>query len=206
MNRDISMYYQEADHAKEEEIAWTTTQYYRRNAQAIQNAMPEQAGFRLLEVCCGTGWVPAVLPDTVAYMGVDDTPQFISWARYKNRNRANTQFLRGDLRELLVPTLGEFDVVAMFAALKHFSLDEWDAIVMRVLGMAPVGVLDIAVSDVERDNGTEFHHVFVDPRRAVAAIEAAGHVVTGTWTTWSGVADDIPCEERVYTTAAVLRA
>lgn len=181
---DISEYYKAGNRAELEEKGWGETRFYERNAALVNEALALTGAKRVLEVACGSGWVPTLLPNDVHYTGVDKLPYFIELSRRKNPG-PNRLFLRGDLRELL-PTMDDFDLVCSFATLKHFGLYEWDDIVRLLLSKAPVGLLEAGLSVRDFDNGTDFHHVFVTHERMEQAIRSAGHEVVDTVTTYEG--------------------
>jgi len=185
---DISEYYRKEQNAAAEEKAWNEAKRYVKHAASVAKALKLFGGRSVLEVACGSGWVPAMLPKNVAYTGVDKLSTFIELARGKNKDGDRT-FVCGDLREVL-PTLGSFDLVCSFATIKHFGLHEWSDIVRRLLEKAAAGVLELPISDSDYDNGTEFHHIFVTKDHASRAIGAAGHEVVATEVFCEGIAVD----------------
>lgn len=135
----------------------------------------------VLEFGCGTGWVPAALPEWVRYMGIDANPGCIELARQKNDSAR--VFEVGDLRTANPP---EADVVCSFSLMKHFGLHEWEAVLQRKLSFGNYGLFTVLLADADRDDGTEFHHTWVTEATLRAAIRAAGHELGRHLELWRG--------------------
>lgn len=173
---DISEYYK-GPLAEAEEKAWREVKEYERNLSAVLRARELFAIHGILELGCGTGWIPQGLPLDVIYVGVDNNPEFLSLARAKNPRRT---FLREDLRKvtrgwLELQDRAHVDAVCCFAVLKHFGLHEWDDIFSRLLGLGNHAIFDVQITPHDVDDGKEFHHVSVTRERVHRKIGAAGH-------------------------------
>lgn len=184
---DISEYYK-GELADAEEKAWMAAKEYQRNLDFLKAVVERRGAKRVVELGCGSGFIPTGLPATVRYLGIDQNDTFLGWAKTKNPGRP---FVKADLRTVTPAWLKEknfapFDVVATFAVLKHFGLHEWDDIFKGFLGVAPVAVFDMSITDRDLDNGTDFHHVFVTRQHMLDLIHAAGHKIVTEAVAWEG--------------------
>lgn len=155
-----------------EETAWAEARFYEEAAAAITALAPR----RVLELGCGTGWVPTCLPPEMGYLGVDANPHCLARAREKNPRRP---FVQDDIRTF-IPTV-PFDLVCAFAVLKHFALAEWVDIVTRILSMAPAAIITMPIASEEREDAFEFPHVWVTKETLRDTIKRAGHAIVRTW-------------------------
>lgn len=153
-----------------EELAWATCQYYRDFADAVMSTAARFGIASVVEFGCGTGWVPSLLPSYLTYTGIDANPGVIERAAVRNPQRV---FQLGDIRTAVPPAAG---LGCSFSVLKHFGLDEWDAIVARVL-YTDYGLFTMPVGLHTVDDGVEFPHVWVTEMRLRAAVKAAGHEI-----------------------------
>ena len=160
----------------QEESDWAESKLYLRNAAQVMHAarlfgLGER--FHLLELGCGSGWVPTALPDTIVYGGIDHNAQLLVLAAAKNGH--HRMFYRSDLR--VWPTAPAIDLVASFAVLKHFGLHEWADVFARMLSHGRHGVFNIQLGPPSRpayDDGTEFHHTWIDERTVERCVRDAG--------------------------------
>lgn len=125
----------------------------------------------MIEFGCGTGWVAKAMPPDLNYVGVDANPHCLAMAMEKNPGR---WFARDDIR---IKQLHTFDLSCAFSVLKHFGLHEWDEVVGNVVGAGMVSLFSMPVGPEEKDDGTEFPHVWVTPAHLQEAVLAAGHIV-----------------------------
>jgi SAM-dependent methyltransferase len=181
---DISEHYRRQDYVEREEKAWSEAKFYLRHAAGVNRVLELTKSKSVLEVACGSGWVPTQLSSEVEYTGLDRLDLFLDLAKSKNPGK-NRTFICGDLREVL-PALGGFDIVCSFATMKHFGLHEWDSVLGLLLSKATYGVLELAISTSDFDNGQEFHHVFAGAGHAAEAIRAAGHEVLAIESAYEG--------------------
>ena len=162
----------------QEEFAWASTRLFERNAANIISAAKLFSlgdSFRLLELGCGSGWVPTVLPLSIHYQGVDSNPSLIHLARKKNS--PSREFILSDIREFdLIHS--PIDLVCSFAVLKHFSLAEFPEIFRRMLFFAPCGVFNIQTAPVAYDDGIEYHHTWVTDEMIQDIVREAKREVT----------------------------
>lgn len=161
---DFSEYLSAApDRIAREESGWSEAHHYERNARQILSAAELFSlgdRFHLLELGCGSGLVPTVLPDTVIYAGIDNNPQLL--VRACARNGHHRMFYRADIRTW--PVAPAVDLVASFAVLKHFGLHEWEGVFAGMLSQGRHGLFNIQLAPPGApayDDGTEFHHIWV---------------------------------------------
>lgn len=190
MRPDYSLYLT-PEQLQIEETHWATQALYKQYAALVQklNLAPEA---RLLEVGCGTGWVPTQLPASLQYLGLDNNAGCLELARAKNPER---RFVQYDIREFARCQI-PFDAVVSFAVLKHFGLHEWDQLVGYILRLAPQAAFTLPVYKVDAlpmdafDNGTDFPHVWIRQDRVERVVEQAGHrlvaqgMIDTQWDAW----------------------
>lgn len=157
-----------------------------------REALHVARAIRLLEVCgpgevsvleigCGTGWIPTVLPPRIRYTGLDANPHCIGRAIQKNPDRL---FVLADIRAAELPRV---DVVCSFSVMKHFGLHEWESIWTRKLSAAARCLSSILIANDEPfDDGEEYPHTWVSDEMLQRASAAAGHVVVRKDVLWSG--------------------
>lgn len=152
-----------------EEKTWEEHKYYELYAAHIRGLVDGARVRTILEVGCGTGWVPTVLPRNVEYRGVDANERCIALAKAKTHH----PFVVADIRTYPRQAV---DLVCSFAVLKHFALAEWSAVVGNVLQHGRRGLFSIPVAEEDKDDFTAgFPHTFVCHATLDAAVRAAGH-------------------------------
>lgn len=161
-----------------EEQAWRESGIHRLYATELLKAMASEDCISVVEVGCGTGWVPTCLPDSIMYGGVDVNAGCIEIAQRKNPFR---DFLVADIRESLAtldPSGRWWDAGCAFAFLKHFALHEWSDIVRHLLSFGRVGVFTMNVGTEDVDDFSQgYPHTWVTPATLDNAVQAAGHGV-----------------------------
>jgi len=150
------------DKLLKEEEDWSETKHYEKYAEIIMTAtklFDLGKSFTLLELGCGSGWVPTMLDNSITYFGVDKNEALLEMARKKNNDERI--FFRQDIRKFKMSPRA--DVVCSFAVLKHFGLDEWEDIFRRMLRMGRYGAFSIQVTYKKEpfDDGIDYHHVWV---------------------------------------------
>ena len=160
---------------REDELWSGENLWLRRDyAGLLQRWCPDEAP-RVLEYGCGSGLVAQHLSGHYAYLGVDANPYCVERARERNPGRV---VLCEDLRRVELGS--DWGVVCAFALLKHFSLDEWDAVARKVLESARTAVFTMTVADEDREDNCVFPHVWVSRKRLVRVIWQAGHRLVET--------------------------
>lgn len=201
---DISVYYTGAK-ADAEEQAWGATQHYRNNARVLNEAVGRYGAKSVLEIGCGSGWLATCLdPGVTRYLGIDANPTFLGWAQKRNPDWRK-QFELADVRVVTPHYLTRsghqpFDLVTAFAFFKHFGLHEWDDVVGNVLTLAPVACVAVQTSDVEFDDGVDYHHATVRQSRFERVVAAVGHEIVEDHVLYAGILDDKPLLETVFVT------
>ncbi len=171
---DISETYT-PDRALQEEVSWLLDRPQEAHAKLLLPRLEKYGIKSVLEVGCGSGILASLLPKGMVYLGVDKNLWMVRKALTRNMARQETMnFVQADVRELEAPP---GDLAMCWSFLKHFSLDEWDQIVAKVLAHGKYGCLEVQITDQDIDNGTEWHHVFVTRERLQGAIAAAGHMI-----------------------------
>lgn len=168
-----------------EELAWEQSGIYRLYSHHVTVTADQENCTSVLEVGCGTGWLAASLPPHLKYLGVDANRNCIDLARRKS----DRQFMTADVRDLealfylrdwYAPAT-RADLVCAFAFLKHFALDEWTDVFVRLLNRGRVAVFTMNVGEQDLDDFEQgFAHTWVSTDTLVAAITAAGHRLDST--------------------------
>jgi SAM-dependent methyltransferase len=168
------------DRIAREESGWAAARHYQRNARQVMAAAAlfglgsGDGYFKVLELGCGSGWVPSVLPATLNYTGVDNNARLVELARA--RNISERAFIVADIRTVIPPP-PTADLVCSFAVLKHFGLHEWERIFMSMLALGRVGVFNIQLAPSGTsayDDGTQFHHTWVTETMVEECVRSMG--------------------------------
>lgn len=167
---DISEYYQE-DLALKEEQAWTETKEYLRNFDQLSTILQDCK--TIIEIGCGSGWIPTLLPAEIEYIGIDKNAHFLEMCRHKNQGK-NRIFKQADIRSINTNTV--FDISCSWAFLKHFSLEEFDTILTNILRLGKKAIFEVQITkNWEYNDGIHFHHTFVSEDRLQNVITKSGY-------------------------------
>lgn len=177
---DISEYYKDKAKATSEEIGWIQGETWERNAEWLSALLRENGVKTVYEAGCASGLLARALPPDVAYVGVDNNPHFIDWARKRTGELPNRVFLLRDVRNFRWDGPTENVAGVCFSFLKHFSLEEWPLILKKVIGNLQHGAFTVQVADRSLDDGKDFHHVFVTLDQVKEAVKKAGHEIVST--------------------------
>lgn len=94
----------------------------RRADWLVVDYLKPRAGCRILDLGCGPGTLADLLPATVhTYLGIDNNPNYIDAARKRHGARPGFSFLCADLREVMPPVSGTFDLVTAIGVLHHLD-------------------------------------------------------------------------------------
>lgn len=170
-----------------EETAWADSKFYLTHAAHISLLRSKFPILNVMEIGCGTGWVPTQLSPDFNYVGFDKNEKVLEIARTKNL--VSRKFLFGDIRELTPDSISPLmtpDLVCAFAVLKHFSLEEWDSIFDRIVALAPLGLFTMSVANENRDDGVEFHHSWVTKERLFQALQRNYRRLLYSTVAWKG--------------------
>lgn len=177
-----------------EDRAWGETAQYRRNVSQVLRAIRDldqpappstPAPPLVVELGCGSGWMPLTMSNAVRYHGIDKSPALILLSQGRN-NGTRARFHRADLRDvtpaalaaLLYPDGPAPDLVYSFSVLKHFSLAEWEAIFRGVLALGTRLVLQLQTTTLASfDDGVEYHHTWINEGEVERYLADAGCVV-----------------------------
>jgi SAM-dependent methyltransferase len=164
-----------------EEAQWALTGIYRLYAERLLEVAHLEGCASVLEIGCGTGWVPTVLPPSLRYLGVDANPDCVALAMTKS----DRTFMVKDVRDL--PAQEWADLVCAFAVLKHFALSEWRDVLQRVLSMGRVGLFTMNVGLQDADDFEQgFPHTWVSWDTLAGAVRSAGHEFVSTELLYTG--------------------
>lgn len=167
------------DRLAREDAAWGETGQYHRNVEQVMRAVGCLASPRplVVELGCGSGWMPLALGDRVRYLGIDKNPALIDLSRRRNAG-SDAVFQIADLRDVTTAFLARLlspahaDLFYSFSVLKHFALAEWELIFRSILALGDRFVLQLQTTDsASLDDGTEYHHTWInqdDVRRWIA--------------------------------------
>jgi cyclopropane fatty-acyl-phospholipid synthase-like methyltransferase len=181
-----------SDRISAEEKAWAETQQYKRNVEQVLKMVDQLAIPRptVLEMGCGSGWVPVGLGNSVSYLGIDKNPELLSLCVAKN-HASDAKFHLCDIRhmtsEVLESLLGVpcVDIVCSFAVLKHFGLHEWKDIFSRMLSLGNHGVFQVQISDRgDIDDGAQYHHTWMGKETIFSCVSGSGHELISFDATW----------------------
>ena len=165
---DISEYYTK-ELAEKEEKAWLECELYKRNAKQVNDYIIKYDLSTVLEVGCGSGLIPTLIPNKIYYSGIDNNSYFLEMARKNNKSRI---FVKADIRSYHI--IFRYDLVISFAFLKHFAISEWVDIASKVLQLGRFGIIEVQIAEKAFDNGIDFHHTFVTEKMLSEALETAG--------------------------------
>jgi SAM-dependent methyltransferase len=170
---DYSEYLRVPANLENEEREWALHKAYERNARTLTHFALLNNCASVLELGCGSGWIPYVISNSFDYIGVDANEYCLQLCHNKN---PGVLFAKADIR-----TLDEqftADVVACFAVLKHFGLHEWDKVAASVIERGTHALFTVQIAGHDFDDGTEYPHSWVTMDRLERVVAAAGHSIT----------------------------
>jgi SAM-dependent methyltransferase len=179
----------------ENDPLWQSDGFYIGYADEVNKLCAEKGLSRVLEIGCGTGFVPQLLNKGIAYTGLDANAGCIRLSKERN---PGMKFVLGDIRYTF---LGHYDLVCSFAMLKHFALGEWPVIVKRVLKHGSYGLFTMPVGAYDLEDGVQFWHLWVTEKTLDETVRAAGHKILWQKARWS---DGKGNEERFVATEEVI--
>jgi SAM-dependent methyltransferase len=161
----------------------TTTGGFHDYAAYIKKVCDEYGLRTVIEVGCGAGWVPSVLPFGLAYTtGIDANEYMLAKARARC---PMTNFMQSDIRRVNSLGLVYVDLVCSFGVLKHFALNEWADILTSVLSLGRFGLFtqhvftddreSIDVPGKDEHGVAQYHDIWVSSKDLTAAVTGAGH-------------------------------
>jgi len=173
---DISEWYT-PERIDSEEPLWGASKSYLIAVREVMGVCDPYGLTNVVEVGCGTAWIPTALPRHITYVGIDKNPHMLRRARVKN---PDTVFIEWDIRELSKLNLTT-DLVFSLGVLKHFSLDEWADRLKDILALGKYGLFTqhIFLNDARKpiDDGKEYHHIWVTESQMIEAVDRAGHEI-----------------------------
>lgn len=130
------------------------------------------------EFGCGTGWIPSYLPLELDYCGLDKNPGCLELARAKNPTR---EFVHFDVRHF-VPE--QVDLVITLSFLKHFELEEWDALFNKIITSGTHACFSMSIDATNNDDGVDFPHSWITMEHIEDQIKNAGHHIENVHCFW----------------------
>lgn len=153
-------------------LAWIEQEWqknkhvHQQQAAIVDNVVAKYNLLAVLEVGCSTGNTASYLKNAKFYIGIDKNEEAVNRAIQKNPDLV---FFHRDVRTYK----NYYDLAFSFAFLKHFSLDEWDEIFKRLSSFGKYLIFDMPCGEL-KDDGVEFHHVWMPVKEVERRIEAAG--------------------------------
>lgn len=183
---DYSEWLGGGERVSKEETAWRGSQLHMNYAAHVALVRTKFKIFKILELGCGTGWVPTRFDTDIHYVGIDKNPAVLHIAREKNN--PNRLFVQADLRNAayIKQNWTPVDLVCSFAVLKHFSLDEFDSIFSGMLSLANIGLFSMNIANEVRDDGAEFHHIWVTNEWLKSILDRNGFELLYKTLVWQG--------------------
>jgi hypothetical protein len=192
---DYSEYLDKPGNFAVEQLAWErislSHQGYVHAAEMVLFAAMGLKAFHVHEWCFGGARIPIYFNEKLehglcSYSGVDKSVEAVQHA--ESLELPGCQFVQGDIRGMQADP--DTDIVCCFQALKHFSLEEWNSIFDMVLQSAPIAVFTMNISENERDDGTDWPHVWVTDDHMLKAIERNEHYVSHQESIWLDPSSD----------------
>lgn len=168
-----------------EETAWAGAQLHMNYAAHIALMRTKFKIFNVVELGCGSGWVPTQFGPDLRYVGVDKNISLLHMAEEKNLS--SRQFVQADIRNTsFLKALASPELVCSFAVLKHFSLEEFEFIFSGMLSLAPYGLFSVNIANEVRDDGIDFHHIWVTKEWLAQIIDKNGFKLVYKTIMWQG--------------------
>lgn len=176
---DISEWYT-LERIEAEEILWEESGAYLEYSQRISEVCKLYGLTTVMEIGCGTGWVPSVLDSSLKYVvGIDANPHMVDKSKKKNPDK---EFLQCDIRT--IPDRFSVDLVCCFAVLKHFSLSDWPLRLRDILRFGRFGLFDQHVlmdgrtaMDIPGGGNEKFHSIWPTYSDVILSVKNAGHEI-----------------------------
>lgn len=156
-----------------EDTAWQREKAYVRYANLIRGVMNERSLRSVVEIGCGAGYVGDELKSEFDYLGMDGSSIMIDMARSKF---PKATFAHANLRD--IEWENKADLVVCFAVMKHFGLADWKQMFHKVVRSAPLALVHMQVRKnpyPSVDDGTLFHHHWINEAELSAAIAEIGY-------------------------------
>lgn len=184
--------------------SWKRDKLYEVYAGEIDECMKQHAIYKIFEMGCGAGLVPRALKKPpIKYLGLDSNFKCVMEACGSNTLPTWLSFHCEDFRKFNLAD--KFDLACSFAVLKHFSLDEWQIILKKLLSYGHYGLFTLNMSKSDMDDGgvnpgATYHHIWVSEKTLYEAVLKAGHVVNSRKERWRGTQHDVEgWEEIIFT-------
>lgn len=205
---DISDYYDEGDRARQAELDWVlnANEGWRQQAAFLLPRLREVQAKTVVEFGPGCGLLAAglvVLDPFVDYLGVEKSVNLLAACgkrRAKLQQWKTCKFVLGDVREYQGAPR---DVAVAFKFLKHFSLEDFGAVLARVLRAGRYAAFHVQITPEPLDTGTEFPHTFVTEAAVTAVLRLCGHKELSREVWSEGRVDGMPLQQVAFWTGRV---
>lgn len=148
------------------EMMWQKNKHIHIEQSNIVNDVVRRFNLKsVVEFGCATGNTAALIA-CKNYTGIDKNAECISYAITKN---PGLEFINQDIRQATKTA----DLAFCFAFLKHFSLEEWQQILFHLGMLGDYLIFDMPVGET-KDDGTEFHHIWMSLADIKKNIKAVG--------------------------------
>jgi hypothetical protein len=173
--RTIGEWFDEGNHALEEEVGWLLNKWYVREAHFVAPRMKREGLKVVREFGCRSGLLVrslALLVPDMSYRGSEMSQKLLRMARERVAD------MRGVDIELHNACAEEkVDLAIAFSHFKHVPLETWVDAVCSVLRLGRFAAFDVQTLDHELDNGVDYPHVYATEAMVAQAVAAAGHEV-----------------------------
>jgi hypothetical protein len=171
---DISEWYTD-ERACDTEVQWLLGDKHQRFLRFVNPIIEQNDLKSVIEFGCGSGIVAEGLPGRITnYFGIDTCQWFLDRAVKRLEGRMIYNLERMDARSWVQT---DFDLALAFAFFKHFSLDEWESLLGKLLAAGRNAIFDMQLAEEAFDDGSEYHHTFVTQKMLGAATARCGHVI-----------------------------
>lgn len=157
-----------------EERGWAEGFHNKKMADLVSSVCEKHGLVTIIEMGCGTGWVPSYLPPYLLYLGVDKNPICILHAKMKNLSHGTrTGFTQADIRNFILPD-APFDMVVSLSVLKHFRPEEWQEVFLKIMEKGYYACFTMSIGPQVINDGVEFPHTYITKELLLESLELAG--------------------------------
>jgi SAM-dependent methyltransferase len=159
-----------------EEEGWAEGFHNKKMADLVTSVCDDHDLITVIEMGCGTGWVPFYLPQNLLYLGVDKNSLCIqkAWAKnFKIAARRHISFVCDDIRDFILPD-APFDMVVSLSVLKHFRPEEWQYVFIKIMEKGDYACFTMSIGPNIVNDGVEFPHTYITKELLLESLELAG--------------------------------
>ena len=156
-----------------EERGWAEGFHNRKMADMVVRLCAEHGLKTVIEMGCGTGWVPSFLPEQLSYTGVDKNQGCLDRAVAKNG--PDRVFVREDIRGYTGP---QRDLVCSLSVLKHFRPEEWREVFLKIMSLGRYACFTMSIGPKIVNDGVAFPHTYIRREDLERSLALAGKTLT----------------------------